>query len=107
MGYGYRILRFHGINLVLVMKTWFQLIKELHGYEPKDKHTTTIGEMERLYKHFGMADMTYTDLQNLRDMFMLYYLTPGNKKEGWFSFEAMQSITAVIDYYKIKKGGQV
>ena len=89
------------------MKTWFQLIKELHGYEPKDRHFTSREEMERLYRHFGMDKMTYSDLQNLRDMFMLYYLTPGNKKEGWFSIEAMQSITAVIDYYKIQKGGEV
>ena len=85
------------------MKTWFQLIKELHGYEPKSPIFTSEEEMERIKEHFGLDKMSYTELQNLRDMFMLYYLTPGNKKEGWFSISAMQSITAVIDYYKVAK----
>ena len=89
------------------MKTWFQLIRELHGYEPKSRIFTSIEEMERLYTHFGIGQMTADDLQNLRDMFMLYYLSEGNKKERWFSSNAMMSITSVIDYYKVQKGGEV
>ena len=72
------------------MKTWFNLIKDFQGYRPKDLIFTSKEEMEQIRDHFGLDKMTSYEIQNLRDMFMLYYLTPGNKKEGWFTIDAMQ-----------------
>ena len=91
------------------MKTYYQMISDLRGYEPKDRHFTSNEEIQMLNEHFGLDKMSVLELQNLRDMFMLYYLSPGNQNENgaWFSTNAMMSVTAVIDHYKIQKGGEI
>ena len=85
------------------MKTYFQMISELKGYEPKDKHFTSNEEIERLNKHFGLEGMTVYEMQNLRDMFMALYFA----YRDWFSCHAMWSVTAVIDHYKFQKMGEI
>ena len=84
-------------------KTYYQMIKELKGYEPKDSHFTSFEEVERLNKHFGLDTMNALELRNLRDMFMLVYI--GNR--DMFTSCAMMSVTAVIDHYKWQKGGEI
>lgn len=85
------------------MKTYFQMITELKGYEPKDKHFTSKEEMDMLNEHFGLEKMSAYELQNLRDMFMALYFA----YRDWFSCSAMWSITAVIDHHKFQKGGEI
>ena len=84
------------------MRTYYQMISSLE-YEPKDRHFTSEEEIEMLDKHFGLAGMSLLDLQNLRDMFVLLYTINRDK----FSANARMSVTAVIDHFKMRKGGEV
>ena len=72
-------------------------------YEPKDRSFTSEEEIKMLDKHFGLSEMSLLDLQNLRDMFVLLYSLNRDK----FSTNAMMSVTAVIDHFKLRKGGEV
>lgn len=83
------------------MKTYFQMISELKGYEPKSRMFTSEDEIQMLNKHFGLEAMSVTELQNLRDMFVLLY----RDQIDMFSTNAMMSVTAVIDHFKWQKGG--
>lgn len=83
------------------MKTYFQMISELKGYEPKSRMFTSEDEIQMLNKHFGLEAMSITELQNLRDMFVLVY----RDQYDMFSTNAMMSVTAVIDHFKWQKGG--
>lgn len=85
------------------MKTYYQMISELKGYEPKSRMFTSNEEIEMLNKHFGLEAMTVTELQNLRDMFVLVY----RDQYDMFSTNAMMSVTAVIDHFKWQKGGEL
>ena len=84
------------------MRTFYQMISSLE-YEPKDRSFTSGEEIEMLDKHFGLSEMSLLDLQNLRDMFVLLYSLNRDK----FSSNAMMSVTAVIDHFKLRKGGEV
>ena len=84
------------------MRTFYQMISSLE-YEPKDRSFTSEEEIKMLDKHFGLSEMSLLDLQNLRDMFVLLYSLNRDK----FSTNAMMSVTAVIDHFKLRKGGAV
>ena len=84
------------------MRTFYQMISSLE-YEPKDRSFTSEEEIKMLDKHFGLSEMSLLDLQNLRDMFVLLYSLNRDK----FSTNAMMSVTAVIDHFKLRKGGEV
>lgn len=85
------------------MKTYFQMISELKGYEPKSGMFTSNEDIEMLNKHFGLESMSVTELQNLRDMFVLVYC----QNFDMFSYNAKASVTAVIDHFKWQKGGEL
>ena len=64
--------------------------------------------------HFGLDKMSLLDLQNLRDMVVLMFRewmqddrSKGEIDEMMSKTDAMQSITAVIDNFKMKAGGEV
>lgn len=84
------------------MRTFYQMITSLE-YEPRDRSFTSEEEIKMLDKHFGLAEMSLLDLQNLRDMFVLLYSLNRDR----FSINAMMSVTAVIDHFKLRKGGEV
>ena len=84
------------------MKTHYEMISSLQ-YEPKSRSFTSEDEIKMLDKHFGLSGMSLLDLQNLRDMFVLVYFQNRDK----FSMNAMMSVTAVIDHFKLQKGGEV
>lgn len=88
------------------MRTNFQMISDMIEWSPADKHFTSQEEMDQIASHFELAGRSRLDLQNLRDFVVLMY-------HGWLQdsrendmdlfdkqMAAMQSITAVIDYYK-------
>ena len=90
------------------------MIQDIRDYSPKEEGMTSIDEIKMLMNHFGLDKMSLLELQNLRDMVVLVY-------QGWMQNErsnsrmneffkksdAMQSITAVIDNFKMRAGGEV
>lgn len=64
--------------------------------------------------HFGLDKMSLLELQNLRDMVVLMFRewmqddrSKGEIDEMVSKAEAMQSITGVIDHFKMRAGGEV
>ena len=94
------------------MKTNFQMIREIKDYAPKSSMFTSKEEIEMLNQHFGLDKMSLLELRNLRDMVVLVY-------DKWLDdamdefpeqrklMSAMQSITAVIDHFKLNAGAKV
>lgn len=81
------------------MRTNFQMVREFTDYMPKDRHVTSREEIKKIEEHFGLAEMTGLELQNLRDFVVLFYTSNDNLSD---KREAMYSITAVIDMYKYR-----
>lgn len=89
-------------------KTYFQLLRELNGWKPKDKIITSEKEVMMIAEHFGLESMSVIELRNLRDMTVSYHtalLSDNKKKET--AMLAMMSITTVIDNFLIKKGSEM
>lgn len=80
------------------MRTNFQMISQFADYRPESVGFTSASEVERISNHFGLAEMTALELQNLRDFVVLFFQ---NQRviTKCDNFEAMLSITAVIDSY--------
>ena len=78
------------------MRTNFQMVRDFSDYMPERRGFTSNEEMQRIAEHFGLAEMTALELQNLRDFVVLFY----SNEEMLDKFQAMMSITAVIDQYK-------
>lgn len=72
------------------------MVRDFSDYMPERRGFTSNEEMQRIAEHFGLAEMTALELQNLRDFVVLWYR--GDHMSD--KFEAMLSITAVIDHYK-------
>ena len=95
------------------MKTNFQMIMDIREYSPETRGCTSIKEINKLMNHFGLDKMSLLELQNLRDMVVLMYREwmqdqRNNDIDKYFELsDAMQSITAVIDHFKMKVGGEV
>lgn len=79
----------------MIMRTNFQMVREFADYMPADRHITSRAEIMKITEHFGLDAMTKLELQNLRDFVVLYYRSDDMRDK----FEAMLSITAVIDIY--------
>lgn len=78
------------------MRTNFQMVVDFKDYMPAQRGFTSNEEMQRIAEHFHLAEMTALELQNLRDFVVLWYRGEHMSDK----FEAMLSITAVIDHYK-------
>lgn len=95
------------------MKTNFQMIMDIREYRPETRGCTSIKEITMLMNHFGLDKMSLLELQNLRDMVVLMYrewMQDERTKDidHYFKLaDAMQSITCVIDHFKMKVGGEV
>lgn len=72
------------------------MVKDFESYMPERSGFTSNEEMQRIAEHFHLAEMTVLELQNLRDFVVLWYRNDHLSDK----FEAMLSITAVIDHYK-------
>ena len=72
------------------------MVVDFKDYMPALRGFTSNEEMQRIAEHFGLAEMTALELQNLRDFVVLWYRCDHMSDK----FEAMLSITAVIDHYK-------
>ena len=72
------------------------MVRDFSDYMPERRGFTSNEETQRIAEHFGLASMTALELQNLRDFVVLWYR--GDHMSD--KFEAMLSITAVIDHYK-------
>lgn len=88
------------------------MIMDIRDYRPKTRGCTSYEEIKMLMNHFGLDKMSLLELQNLRDMVVLMYTHwmqddrgKSDIDEMMSKSEAMQSITAVIDNFKIKAGG--
>lgn len=95
------------------MKTNFQMIMDIREYRPETRGCTSIKEINNLMNHFGLDKMSLLELQNLRDMVVLMYREwmqdqRNDDIDKYFELsDAMQSITCVIDHFKMKAGGEV
>lgn len=87
-------------------RTNFQMIVDMMEWTPADKHFTSEEEMNQIASNFELAGRSRLDLQNLRDFVVLCYhgWQQDSRENDMDLFDkqmaAMQSITAVIDYYK-------
>lgn len=77
------------------MRTNFQMVREFADYMPAESGITSRAEIMKITEHFTLDTMTKLELQNLRDFVVLYYKSENMRDK----FEAMLSITAVIDIY--------
>lgn len=96
------------------MKTNFQMIMDIRDYCPEHEGITSMREIKMLNKHFDLDKMSQLDLQNLRDMVVLVYSnwmqnerSKGEMDKFFKLSDAMQSITCVIDHFKMNVGGEV
>lgn len=96
------------------MKTNFQMIMDIREYRPETRGITSIKEIKMLMNHFGLDKMSFIELQNLRDMVVLMFRewmqddrSKGEIDEMMSKTDAMQSITCVIDHFKMKVRGEV
>ena len=71
----------------------------LRTYCPKDRMFTSEEEMIKIAGVFKLVGKDYLQLTRLRNAVVQFY----SEKED-FCIPAMQSVTAVIDYYKTRKG---
>lgn len=84
-------------------KTFYQLLRELKDWRPKDRHVTSEKEFNEITEHFKLKYRTHTDLRNLRDTCVAYYTTlleDETRRDN--AMLAMMSLTAVIDRYIYK-----
>lgn len=77
------------------MRTNFQMVCEFSDYMPAESGITSRSEIMKITEHFELDKMNKLELQNLRDFVVLYYRGETMRDK----FEAMLSITAVIDIY--------
>ena len=96
------------------MRTNFQMIMDIRDYRPETRGFTSISEIKMLMNHFSLDKMSLLELQNLRDMVVLMFRewmqderSKGDIDEMMKKSDAMQSIAAVIDNFKMQKGGEV
>jgi len=96
------------------MKTNFQMIMDIREYRPETRGFTSNSEIKMLMNHFGLDKMSLLELQNLRDMVVLMFRewmqddrSKGEIDEMMSKSDAMQSITGVIDHFKMRAGGEV
>ena len=71
------------------------MVREFADYMPADSGITSRAEIMQITEHFELDTMNKLELQNLRDFVVLYYKSDFMRDK----FEAMLSITAVIDIY--------
>ena len=77
------------------MRTNFQMVREFSDYMPAENGITSRSEIMKITEHFELDKMNKLELQNLRDFVVLYYRGEAMRDK----FDAMLSITAVIDIY--------
>lgn len=71
------------------------MVVDFKEYMPARRGFTSNEEMQRIAEHFHLTEMTALELQNLRDFVVLFY----SQEDMLDKFQAMMSITAVIDIY--------
>lgn len=94
------------------MRTYYQMIQSLRGYNPAKRGFTSDEEFLMIASHFGLSKMNLLELMNLRDMVVLAYdrwldMAIDEFHEQRKLMDAMQSITGVIDTFKHKAGAEV
>lgn len=94
------------------MKTYAQRLMELEKtYTPESRFFTTAKEMETVKTVLGLADLNDFELQNMRDMAVMFFNSKADnallndEKDGFDRlWNIMQSVTAVIDNVKWNRG---
>ena len=83
-------------------------IDSFKDYRPASRMFTSEEEMKRIDKHFGLSKRNVASLNSLRNNVVEYYASqPVEVRRNGDLDQWMQSITAVIDYHIIRKGGQL
>ena len=77
------------------MRTNFQMVVDFKDYMPERRGFTNNEEIKKISEHFCLESMSKLELQNLRDFVVLFY----SNEEMLDKFQAMMSITTVIDTY--------
>ena len=94
------------------MKTYAQRLVELETtFVPEYLHFTTAEEMQRVIETLGLNDMSAFELQNMRDMAVMFFdsdLNDARADRDWDAYdryrELMFSVTATIDRVKFDRG---
>lgn len=84
--------------MIATMRTNFQMVVDFKDYMPVETGFTSKEEIEKISKHFCLEEMTALELQNLRDFVVMFYRHDSMRDK----FDAMLSITAVIDMFKYR-----
>ena len=93
----------------------------LLGYKPADEHFTSNEEIELVTNRLGLRDLNESETNSLRNRVVSIYRNAmdkeikydengdfaGRTEKYWDYSTAMQSVTAVIDYVKVRKGMEV
>jgi hypothetical protein len=67
------------------------------NYLPKDRHFTSLEEIEYVSKLMGLSELSAWDLQNLRDMWVLIHTDEMFSKGPKFNYQRFNSVIAVLD----------
>lgn len=88
-----------------------QKIQEILDYRPASRMFTSNEEIERLNQHFGLENRSVASLRALRNNVVKTWSNrERDGRQAWDRDDMtpwMQSITAVIDYYISRKGGEI
>ena len=88
-----------------------KLIRSFADYRPETRGFTTFKEMDKINDHFGLENRSVESLRALRNNIVdAWSNRDRNGRQAWDRddmTEWMQSLTATIDYYIRKKGGEV
>ena len=83
----------------------------MKDYQPKDKHFTSLEEIEMLSEKLGLKNLTDDEVSAKRDEVVMYYhnlkKNETDKEKAWDYTTAMMSVTAAIDYVKNHRGMEV
>lgn len=84
---------------------WHTKLSNIKGWGPSNPHITSIHDKSFITSYFQLRELSSSDLQNLRDMTVMWYTMivqyerESNGTEMDRYIRAMQSITSIIDQY--------
>lgn len=86
----------------------YQNLNKLRDFIPKDRHITSLKEINYIKETLDLEHASNDDLRNYRDMcVMMWEHMCDTREDGYERMGAMQSITAVIDSVQFTRGMEV
>lgn len=91
----------------MTTKTDFEELRTLLSYRPADRHFTSASECSMIAEALELESRSAIELNNVRDMCVLLFTRDSAGDDEMDRIAAMQSITAVIDGYIMRKFQEV